>query len=127
MIKNIWDQMLYDPMSLFQNRKWWIILALILPWIILLTIAGIWWMLNPGRMTEKYLDRAKNVPLDSLNTSCDKTIAELKDQQKALQDKAAIVEKVVADARAEFEQTRESVANATHEELKDRLYGKDTD
>jgi len=127
MIKTVWDQILYDPMSLFHNKKWWVILLLILPWVALLTVAGLWWMINSNKLTENYIERAKNIPLDNLNKSCDKSIAQLKGQQKALKDKAAIVEKVIKDARADFEQTRESVANATHEELKDRLYGKDSD
>jgi cbb3-type cytochrome oxidase subunit 3 len=125
MIKTIWDQMLYDPMSLFQHKKWWLILLLILPWVAMLVLAGLWWMLNPGRMTEKSLERAKNAPLDSLNKACDKSIDNLKVQQKTLQDKAAIVEKVIENAREDFRQTRESLADSTHEELKDRLYGKD--
>jgi len=127
MIKNVWDRILYDPTSLFHNKKWWMILLLILPWAALLIVAGLWWMLNSSRLTENYVERAKNAPLDSLNKSCDKSIAQLKGQQKALKDKAAIVEKVIQDAREDFEQTRKSMANATHEELKDRLYGKDAD
>ena len=127
MIKNVWDQMLYDPMSVFQRKKWWLILLLIIPWIALLTLAGVWWMLNPGKMTEKSLERAKNAPLDSLNKACDKSITKLQGQQKELQNKAAIVEKVIQNAREDFRQTRESLADATHEELKDRLYGKDVD
>jgi hypothetical protein len=93
----------------------------------MLVLAGLWWMLNPGRMTEKSLERAKNAPLDSLNKACDKSIDKLKVQQKTLQDKASIVEKVIENAREDFRQTRESLADATHEELKDRLYGKDVD
>lgn len=127
MIKDIWDKILHDPMSLFYNKKWWLILLLIIPWIVLLVVASMWWMLNPGRMTQKSIERAKNIPLDSLSTSCDKSINKLKDKQKELQNKAAIVEKVIENARADFQQTRESVANATHEELKNRLYGKDAD
>jgi hypothetical protein len=114
-------------MSLFHNKKWWMILLLILPWVALLIVAGLWWMLNSSRLTENYAERAKNVPLDSLNKSCDKSIDKLKGQQKALKDKAIIVEKVIQDARADFEQTRKSVANATHEELKDRLHREDFD
>lgn len=127
MIKQIWDRALYDPMSLFQNKKWWLILLLIVPWIILLTLAGLFWMLNSARMTEKYVERAKNAPLDSLNKSCNNSVNKLKVQQKTLQDKAAIVEKVIQNAREDFRQTRESLADATHEELKDRLYGKDNE
>jgi hypothetical protein len=127
MLKNIWNQALYDPTSLFRNKKWWMILLLILPWVALLTVAGLWWMLNSSRLTENYVERAKNAPLDNLNKSCDKSIEKLKGQQKTLADKAAIVEKVIKNAREDFEQTRKSMANATHEELKDRLYGKDVD
>lgn len=127
MIKKLWDKALYDPMSLFHNKKWWLILLLIVPWVILFILASLFWMLNSARLTENYVERAKNAPLDSLNKSCDKSVDKLKGQQKDLQTKAAIVERVIKNAREDFQRERESLANATHQELKDRLYGKNTD
>jgi hypothetical protein len=124
---SFFDQLIYDPSSLLQGRKWWQIALLVLPWLLLVLVASCVWFLAPGKLMGRYVELAKNAPLGTLTEGSDTQIKELEARRKELANKSRGIETKIAQAREKFEAAKGKVATETHAELKSRLYGESDD
>jgi hypothetical protein len=120
-----WDRLIYDPSSFLHGKKWWQVALMILPWFLLVLVGSCLWFVAPGRLMSRYVEFAKNAPLDKVNEGAEMQLKELEARRQELAEKSRNIETKIAGAREQFEMKKKRISTATHDELTNRLYGKE--
>jgi flagellar basal body-associated protein FliL len=122
-----WERVIFNPSSFFEGRKWWQNVLLAVPLIVLAIVGTVIWFFGGSKKSPDYANQAKNDPLDTVNASYEDSIHDIEARRKELKAKAAQKERELIDSMTNLEKIKGDVSDDSHEELTQKLYGKNPD
>jgi Na+/phosphate symporter len=90
-------------------------------------VGAVIWFLGGSKKSPDYANQAKNDPLDTVNASYEDSIHDIEARRKELKAKAAQKERELIDSMTNLEKIKGDVSDDSHEELTQKLYGKNPD